>query len=174
MSEQATTVMAMLLTKPVTRIHGRPERDEIDILEKEVARIVSSAKTTRFTQGKKYGHLLMIIGQNAYRNIIGDATFVFTEPSDEGAYDTVNIVGNVASSAASKSQAEAEHKRTQSEYFLWVAVESAARQLIVGAIDEELLVEIYDEWVQYESHTPMEIKKRATASTPKCCQGIPQ
>jgi hypothetical protein len=76
----------------------------------------------------------MIIGQNAYRSIIGNATFVFTKPSDEGAYDTVNIVGNIASSEASKLQAEAEHKRTQSEYFLCVAVESAARQLIVGAI----------------------------------------
>jgi hypothetical protein len=103
MSKQASNVMAMLLTKPVTRIHGRPERDEIDILEKEVAQIVSSAKTTRFTQGRKYGHLVMIIGQNTYRSIIGDATFVFTEPSDEGAYNTVNIVGNVASSTASNA-----------------------------------------------------------------------
>ena len=38
-----------------------------------------------------------------------------------------------------------------------MAVESAARQLIVGAIDEELLVELCDDWVQYEGHTPNEI-----------------
>ena len=36
-------------------------------------------------------------------------------------------------------------------------MESAARQLIVGAIGEELLVELMDEWVQYEGHSPIEI-----------------
>jgi hypothetical protein len=157
MSDQAADVLAMLLTKPVTRIHGRPEQDDVDNLEKEVARIVSSAKTTRFPQGKKYGHLVMIIGETEYGNIIGDNTFTFTEPTDKGAYDTTTIVGAVASSAASKAQAEAEHTRTQAEYFLWLAVESAARQLIVGAIDEELLVEICDDWIQYEGSSPSAI-----------------
>jgi hypothetical protein len=157
MSDQASDVLAMLLTKPVTRINGRPELEEIDNLEKEVARIVASAKTTRFTQGNKYGHLVMIIGESAYQTIIGDAGFVFTEPTDAGAYDTVTIVDNIATNSAAKAQAEAVHKRKQAEYYRWVAVESAARQLIVGAIDEELLVEIYDEWVQYEAHSPSAI-----------------
>jgi hypothetical protein len=31
----------MLLTKPVTRINGRPEIEDIDTLEKEVARIAA-------------------------------------------------------------------------------------------------------------------------------------
>jgi hypothetical protein len=157
MSEKTADITALLLTKPVTRIHGRPERNQIDVLEKEVARIVSSSKTTRFPQGNKYGHLVMIVGQTKYRNIIGDDTFVFAPPSDAGAYDTITIIDNVASNAAAKAQAEAVHKRKQSEYYQWTAVESAARQLIVGAIDEELLVELIDEWVQYEEHTPAEI-----------------
>ena len=157
MGDKPSDTLLMLLAKPVTRLHGRPERADIDILEKEVARIVSTTKTTRFTQGKKYGHLVMIIGESAYQTIIGDNTFRFVEPTDAGAYDTITITGNVATSAASKAQAEAEHKRKQSEYYLWVAVESAARQLIVGAIDEELLVELCDDWIQYEGHTPIEI-----------------
>jgi hypothetical protein len=157
MSDKTADLTALLLTKPVTRIHGRPERTQVDVLEKEVARIVSSAKTTRFPQGNKYGHLVMIVGETKYGNIIADANFTFTKPTDAGAYDTVNIVDNIASNVAAKAQAEAVHKRKQSEYYQWTAVESAARQLIVGAIDPELLVELIDEWVQYEDHTPAEI-----------------
>jgi hypothetical protein len=157
MSDKTADLTALLLTKSVTRIHGRPERNQIDVLEKEVARIVSSAKTTRFPQGNKYGHLVMIVGETKYRNIIGDATFTFVEPVDAGPYDTVNIVAAVATNTAAKAQAEAVHKRKQNEYYQWSAVESAARQLIVRAIDEELLVELVDEWVQYEEHTPVEI-----------------
>ena len=126
MGDKPSDTLAMLLAKPVTRLHGRPERADIDILEKEVARIVSATKTTRFTQGKKYGHLVMIIGESAYQTIIGDNTFRFVEPTDAGAYDTITITGNVATSAASKAQAEAEHKRSQREYYLWVAVKSTA------------------------------------------------
>jgi hypothetical protein len=157
MSDKTVDLTAMLLTKPVTRIHGRPERDQVDVLEKELARIVSTAKTTRFPQGNKYGHLVMIVGEAKYRNIIDDQAFTFETPTDGGAYDTVNIKEDIAKNAASKALAEANHKRKQREYYQWTAVESAARQLIVGAIDEELLVDLVDEWVQYEGHTPAEI-----------------
>jgi hypothetical protein len=157
MSTNASDVQAMLLTKPVTRIHGRPEIDDIDTLEKEVARIVAQAKTSLFTQGRKYGHLAMIVGEVAYRNTIGDQTFVYVTPLDPGAYDITNIVGAVATNAAAKSQAEAEHKRHQNEYLLFIAVEGAARQLIVDAIDEELMVEKYDDYIEYEGSTPAEL-----------------
>ena len=63
MSDKTADMTALLLIKSVTRIHGRPERNQIDVLEKEVARIASSAKTTRFPQGNKYGHLVMIVGE---------------------------------------------------------------------------------------------------------------
>lgn len=157
MSTNASDVQAMLLTKPVTRIFGRPEIDDIDTLEKEVARIVAMAKTSLFPQGNKYGHLAMIVGQVAYRNTIGDQAFVYTAPNDPGAYDITNIVGAVATNAASRAQAEAEHKRKQGEYLLFIAVESAARQHIVNAIDEELMVEKYDEFIEYEGNTPAEL-----------------
>ena len=147
MSEQTAELTAMLTAKPVTKIHGRPERNEIDTLEKEVARIVSSAKTTRFPQGDKYGHLVMIVGEAKYGTIIGRPNFIFVRPVDGGAYDTVTIVGAVATSAAAKAQAKAVHTRKQNEYYRYNAVECAARQLIVGAIDEELLVELMDKWV---------------------------
>ena len=136
---------------------GTQRETKLMYWKKEVARVVSSAKTTRFPQGNKYGHLVMIVGETKYQNIIGDATFSFVIPTDEGAYDTVNIVNTVASNAAAKAQAEAVHKRKQHEYNQWSAVENAARQLIVAAIDEELLVELVDEWVQYEEHTPAAI-----------------
>jgi hypothetical protein len=37
MSDKTADMTALLLTKSVTRIHGRPERNQIDVLEKEVA-----------------------------------------------------------------------------------------------------------------------------------------
>jgi hypothetical protein len=157
MSTNASDVQAMLMTKPVTRIHGRPEIEDIDTLEKEVARIVAMAKTSLFPQGRKYGHLAMIVGQTAYRNTILDHTFVYTSPPDPGAYDSENIVGAVATNAASRAQAEAKHKRKQLEYLLFIAVESAARQHIVEAVDEELMVEKYDEFIEYEGNTPAEL-----------------
>jgi hypothetical protein len=70
MSTNASDVQAMLLAKPVTQIHGRPEIHDIDTLEKEVARIVALAKTSLFTQGRKDGHLVMIVGEVAYHNTI--------------------------------------------------------------------------------------------------------
>jgi hypothetical protein len=113
MSTTASDVQATLLTKPVTRIHRRPEIADIDTLEKEVARIVAQAKTSLFPEGRKYGHLAMIVGEVAYRNTIGNQTFVYTAPTDPGAYDIANIVGSIATNAVAKSQAEAEHKRHQ-------------------------------------------------------------
>jgi hypothetical protein len=157
MSTRVSDVQAMLLTKPVTRIHGCPEIDDIDTLEKEVARIVAQAKMSLFTQGRKYGHLAMIVGEVAYRNTIGNQSFVYIAPIDPGAYDIMNIVGAVATNAAAKSQAEAEQKRHQVEYLLFIAVKSAARQLIVDAIDEELLVEKYDDYIEYEDSTPTKL-----------------
>ena len=82
-----------------------------------MAQIVSSAKTTRFPQGDKYGHLVMIVGETKYGEIIGRSTFIFVTPTGGGAYDTTNIVGAVATTAAAKAQAEAVHKRKQGEYY---------------------------------------------------------
>jgi hypothetical protein len=93
----------------------------------------------------------------AYRNTIGDQTFVYTAPADPGAYNITNIVGAVASNAAAKSQAEAKHKRNQVEYLLFIGVESTARQLIVEAIDKELLFQKYDEYIEYKGSTPAKL-----------------
>jgi hypothetical protein len=82
MSTSASDMQAMLLTKPVTQIHGCPEIDEIDTLEKEVAHIVAQAKMFLFTQSRKYGHLAMIVGIVVYRNTIGEQTCVYITPTE--------------------------------------------------------------------------------------------
>ena len=66
MASQQELMYNSLIAMHVTKIHGNPEPEDVDQLEEELCVIATSAKTTHFTQGLKYGHLAMILTEAKY------------------------------------------------------------------------------------------------------------
>ena len=70
MASQQELTYNSLIAMHVTKFHGNPEPEDLDQLEEELCVIATSAKTTHFTQGLKFGHLAMILTEAKYRAII--------------------------------------------------------------------------------------------------------
>ena len=48
---------------------------------------MTNQKAYHFTRGTDFGHLAVILTENKYRDAIGDQTFVYAAPTDQGVYD---------------------------------------------------------------------------------------
>ena len=89
-------------------------------------------KAYHFTRGKYFGHLGVILTENKYRDAISDQKFVYAAPTDQGAYDP-NVENNM--NAAQRAQEEAEHKRENVSYEVYLGVAEACRDLITKILD---------------------------------------
>ena len=74
----------------------------------------------------------MILTENKYRDAIDDRRFVYAAPTYQGAYDP-NTGNNM--NAAQRAQEEAEHKRENVSYEVYLGVAEACRDLITKILD---------------------------------------
>ena len=157
MASQQELTYNSLIAMHVTKIHGNPEPEDVDQLEEELCVIATSAKTTHFTQGLKYGHLAMILTKAKYCTIISDNTGTYNESVDPGPYDTniANAAGTVTQ--IERSQMEQEHKRTMSNHEKSLGVGRAGRELIARAVDKEVLAPLWKQYIGYAEHDPQQM-----------------
>ena len=60
----------------VTSFKGRrPKATDLDTLEKELAVVAATQKTSLFEGGQRHGHLCNVISDEAYGSIIDDENF---------------------------------------------------------------------------------------------------
>ena len=79
----------------VTSFKGRrPTATDIDTLEKELAIIAATVKTSIFPEGERHGHLSNVISNESYGAIIGDPNFELEEPEVPEAYNP-NILAHM-------------------------------------------------------------------------------
>ena len=90
----ATTYRATMIRKAityetykVTKIVDDITPEGLDMLEESIGEILTKHKAYNFTRGTYFGHLVVILTENKYRDAIGDQTFVYADPTDQGAYD---------------------------------------------------------------------------------------
>jgi len=145
-------IVAALEPKTVTKVIGQPTNKAIDVLQDELAKIATTIKTTLFQDGNKYGHLAIIVAEDEYRLIINNRVWFYAEPQHPGYYDA-SIDANTTEHEAKKK--EAEHKEKLRLYQVFLGVEQALREKIVGAVDQQYLAALEEDYVGYTGTTPL-------------------
>ena len=128
-------------TDKVTKIVDNITLEGFDMLEESRGKILTKHKAYHFTRGTYFGHLAVILTENKYRDAIGDQTFVYAAPTDQGAYDP-NAGNNM--NAAQRAQEEAEPKRENVSYELYLGVAEACRDLIILAVGDSTVAPLND------------------------------
>ena len=88
----------------VTKIVYDITPEGLDMLEEIIGEIFTKHKAYHFTRGTDFGHLAVILMEDKYRDAINDQIFVYTAPTDQGAYDP-NAGNNM--NASQRAQEEA-------------------------------------------------------------------
>ena len=86
-----TRIMEKEDTK-ITPILGHPGPENIYNLKYETARVMETEKNTLYKMGKKFGFLVIIIGETCYQVNIGGKTRALVDTDDPGPYDKTAIM----------------------------------------------------------------------------------
>jgi hypothetical protein len=139
----------------VTSFKGRrPTATDIDTLEKELAIIAATVKTSIFPEGEKHGHLCNVISNESYGAIIGDPNFELEEPDVPEAYNP-NILAHMGD--IQRKTMESEWDKHKQHYQAYLGVQEVLRKRIVEAVDPQFLRELYNEYTGYSQHAARDI-----------------
>ncbi len=131
----------------VTKIHGQPTLQDIDVLDDELTAIASSFPSE--LGGGMHGHAGLIKTAADYA-LFAPAT-PFIVPANPGHYPAGPIP------AAQRSQREHEHKALVTQFQTCTGVGKGLKDLILQAVDEDFLLELRDEVVAYLNVTPVQM-----------------
>jgi hypothetical protein len=140
--------------KTVTKIHGTPTLDDVDILQDELAKIAASVKTSLIQEGPKYGHLATMISEQEYCDLINDQTWIKAEPTDPGMYDASITI---ATTELRKAQKLSAFKIKKKDYEIYLGLNEALRTKITETVDEQFITALDAEWIGYAGSTPLEM-----------------
>ena len=143
-------------TDKVTKIVDVITPEGLDMLEESIGEILTKHKAYHFTRGTDFGHLAVIFTENKYRDAIGDQTFVYADPTDQGAYDT-NAGNNT--NAAQQAQEEAKYKRKNVRYEVYLGVAEACRDLIIYVVGDNAVASLKGRYVKYGRCSPQAMMK---------------
>ena len=157
-SEKAVKIRDTIVAQvnKITKIHGDITPSQIDALEEEIGSILTGIKSNHFKEGQKYGHLAVILREATYRTVIGDATRAYVEPADHGAY---NITAATNTNTGQRAQQEKVHERKNDDYQVFLGVEEGARELIVHAVGEDVVIALKERYIKYSGKSPQEMMK---------------
>ena len=89
----------------ITPIPGHPGPENIYKLENEATRVTERENNILYKMGRKFGFLVIIIGENCYRVNIGDNTWEFLNTDKPGPYEeTVITDGSTTITGTQHSQ----------------------------------------------------------------------
>jgi len=121
----------------ISKIFGQPTEPDFTKMEKEVTAI--AATTPSSLGGGNHGHAGIIAGDAKYTTMTGGNVFV--NSPNPGIYP--DIAANVT--AGTRAREEAVHKGLVREYEIFCGVEAGLKDIILGAIDDDYVLEIEDE-----------------------------
>ena len=131
----------------VTKIHGQPTNQDIDILDDELTAIASSFPSE--LGGGLHGHAGLVKNEADYELFAPGTPFVV--PANPGVYPLGNIP------AAQRGQREAEHKALQTQFQTCIGASKGLKDLILQAVDEDFLLELRAEGIAYLNVTPLQM-----------------
>ena len=131
----------------VTKVHGQPTNQDIDILDDELTAIASSFPTS--LGGGLHGHAGLVKTDVDYELLAPGTPFII--PPNPGVYPAGAIP------AAQRGQREAEHKELIREFKKCIGVSKELKDLILQAIDEDFLLELKVPGIAYLNVTPLQM-----------------
>jgi len=131
----------------VTKIHGQPTNQDIDILDDELTAIASSFPSE--LGGGLHGHAGLVKNDADYEIFAPGTPFVV--PANPGVYPLGNIP------AAQRGQREAEHKALQTQFQTCIGASKGLKDLILQAVDKDFLLELRAEGIAYLNVTPLQM-----------------
>ena len=131
-------VQKTVAERTVTKVHGQPTSNDLDILEEELIAIAASIPSA--LGGGMNGHAGMLLADADYATMAPGTPFV--PPVNPGVYPA-------GVTAASRSRMEAEHKEQVKQFHTFVGVGMGLKDLLLKAIDEDYLLEIKHEHMAF-------------------------
>ena len=133
--------------REVTKVHGQPTNQDLDLLKDELLRIASSFYSE--LGGGAHGHAGLLLSDVDYAAMAPGTPFVV--PPNPGVYPAGAIP------AAQCAQREAEHKALIKQFQTCVGVAKGLKELILQAIDEDFVLELRAEQTGYLNVTPQQM-----------------
>jgi hypothetical protein len=134
----------------VTKIHGQPTSHDLTILEKEIIAILANIPMT--LGGGHFGPVGIIMKPTEYSTMTRGINFA--DPIYPGFYPA-NLATNTA--ARTRAKAEADHKELINQYKTFKEVHLGTKDLILDAVDNEYLIEIEHEMLEFLNKAPRQM-----------------
>ena len=136
-----------VVERAVTKVHGQPTNQDLDLLEDELLRIASSIYSE--LGGGAHGHAGLLLSDVDYAAMAPGTPFVI--PPNPGLYPAGPIP------AAQRPQREAEHNGLIKQFQTCIGVAKGLKELILQAIEEDFVLELRVEQTGYLNVTPLQM-----------------
>jgi hypothetical protein len=150
MSTREAIIESLAGTSVMSFKGHRPTATDIDTLEKELAIIVATVKTSLFEGGQLHGHLCNVISNESYAAIVGNPDFVLLEPAVPEAYNP-GILPHMGE--VQRKKLESEWDKHKQHYQAYLRVQKVLRKRIVNAVNSQYLRETYNKYTGYSQHS---------------------
>ena len=141
---------------PFTRIHGRPTRNNFDILKEYASMLACKAEDINYPWSKtatgEYNLLADIIGGAEYDHLMGISTYA--EPTEPVAYNTT--ITN-ATATHKRKQKEEEWERTLTPWYIQKGFLKGVVENMRDALDEQYYAQLKHWLTKYRNVKPQKI-----------------
>ena len=149
MPNQEEDTQKAVAEREVTKLHGQPTNQDLDLLEEELLRIASLIYSE--LGGGAHGHAGLLLSGVDYHDAMAPGTpFVFPVNPDVYPAGVIPV--------AQRTQWEAdEHKVLIKQFQTFIGVAKRTKELILQAIKEDFLLELRVEQTGYLNVTPFQM-----------------
>ena len=142
-------VCTIIAPMPIDKIIGQPSNSTVNLLNQQVAKIAAAVKTTSW--GGRHGHLALILTDNEYRLVTGNATqatmCLIALPIIPTALTNNTML-------TLRTRIMADHNLECQEYWKQEAVDKVIMDKIVReGIDAPYIKELNDDFIGYSAQT---------------------
>jgi len=110
----------------------------IDTLEKELAKMATTVKTSLFPQGHHHGHIACIISDDAYRAIVRDENFKYEDPIEPAACNLA-IIATTEILQHKQMEVEVQWDKTKQDYQHYMEVQYTRCSKIEESVGHQYL-----------------------------------
>ena len=148
----------LMLSQPITKVHGRPTRQNYIVWKKELERAANQIEIdetypwTVDTTGNNYGGMKLTMDDNEYQLRTNITTYA--EPTEPVQYDP-NI--DAATPTFQRKQMEQEHEQTKHDYWTWKGASKGLAERLRGAMERQYYSELEHHITGFRAVTTLEI-----------------
>ena len=142
-------VRAIIAPMSIDKIIGQPSNSTVNLLKQQVAKIAAAVKTTSW--GGRHGHLALVLNDDEYRLVTGDATQTTTRLVAPPIVPTA-LANN--STITLRARITADHNLECQEFWKQEAVDAVIVEKIVReGVDAPYIEELDDDFIGYSTQT---------------------